>query len=119
MFSGAHIPGDFRARREEIFARFPTAKSAGSSKSNISPTWRRAKFQRSPDARSARPKNIRDGENGIQMKFLVALCRNDPTFRAAFFELCGGKLQFPPDVVATLAKLASWQENENAVRGLE
>lgn len=56
--------------------------------------------------------NIRDGENGMQMKFLVALCRNDPTFRAAFFELCGGKLQFPPEITAALSKAASWFEAE-------
>lgn len=63
--------------------------------------------------------NIRAGDNSMRMEFLVAMCRNDAAFRAQFFEFCGGKLQFPPEITAALAKVASWQENENAVRGVE
>lgn len=44
--------------------------------------------------------NIRAGENGIRMEFLVALCRNNPLFRADFFAFCGGKLENDPEFVA-------------------
>jgi hypothetical protein len=35
------------------------------------------------------------------MKFLVALCRNNPEFRAGFFEFCGGELGM--DAAVTIA----------------
>jgi hypothetical protein len=59
-------------------------------------------------------KNIRAGENNIQMKFLVTMLRNDPAFRASFFEFCGGQLQFPPEVTAALSKAASWFQSEHS-----
>lgn len=62
--------------------------------------------------------NIRSGQAAASGQTLSTWCRNDAGFRAEYFAWCGGKLQFPPEITATLAKLASWQENENAVRGI-
>ncbi len=46
--------------------------------------------------------NLKAGENGMRMENLVAMCRNDPIFRAAFFEFCGGELDLPPDLTAVI-----------------
>jgi hypothetical protein len=46
--------------------------------------------------------NLKAGENGMRMENLVAMCRNDPVFRAAFFEFCGGELDLPPDLTAVI-----------------
>ena len=46
--------------------------------------------------------NVRAGEHGIRIENLVAMCRNDPLFRAAFFEFCGGELELPPDLTAVI-----------------
>lgn len=48
--------------------------------------------------------NIRAGENGMRMEYLVAMCRNNPEFRAAFFEFCGGELEIPGDLTAMIQK---------------
>ena len=48
--------------------------------------------------------NIRSGENGMRMEYLVAMCRNNPQFRAAFFEFCGGQLEMPPELTAVITK---------------
>jgi len=47
--------------------------------------------------------NIKQGRNGMTMAHLVAMCRNDPMFRAEFFRFCGGHLEVDPEFVAGLS----------------
>ena len=56
--------------------------------------------------------NVRAGKFSWRAEYLIAMCRNDPTFRAAFFEFCGGNLVVPPDLLAALNKYANWQESQ-------
>jgi len=47
---------------------------------------------------------VKMGRNGLTMAHLVNICRADPTFRAAFFSFCGGKLEGDPEMVAALSR---------------
>jgi len=44
--------------------------------------------------------NAKQGMSGLSMGSIVALCRNDPIFRAEFFRFCGGYLETDPEFVA-------------------
>lgn len=46
---------------------------------------------------------VKMGRNGLTMAHLVNICRTDPTFRAAFFQFCGGTLEGDPAMVAALS----------------
>jgi hypothetical protein len=63
--------------------------------------------------------NFRQGRNKISFDNMVNWARNDPEFLAAFVQHCGGQLNYPPEIVAAITKLARWQENENSMRGLD
>lgn len=46
--------------------------------------------------------NIKSGENGMRMEHLVAFCRNDPQFRAAFIEFVGGEVALPAEITMAI-----------------
>lgn len=47
--------------------------------------------------------SIKLGRNGMTMAHLIAMCRNDPLFRAQFFRFAGGHLEGEPEMVAALS----------------
>jgi hypothetical protein len=46
--------------------------------------------------------NIKAGDNGMRMEHLVAFCRNDPQFRAAFIEFVGGEVALPAEITMAI-----------------
>lgn len=51
--------------------------------------------------------NLRLGESKISFDKLVEMCRNDPLFRAEFFQYCGGHLETSPHFYAHMSRAFS------------